>query len=174
MVWLLWQFKFHVSRSGVRIPVKILFSLFFLLPLLLLYNGQSMKNIFWKTFSIDWYELSLESHHKKWSWLGFEPQTWKRGIALTGIRTPDLETWNCLDWDSNPRPGNMEFAVELELAHHAVEEKRESALWSLLFHTVIQWVFIRQLALSASRSSCPEMYVCMLKSGGIHYASGVA
>ena len=30
-------------------------------------------------------------------------------IALTGIRTPDLETWNCLDWDSNPRPGNVEL-----------------------------------------------------------------
>ena len=28
-------------------------------------------------------------------WLGFEPQTWKRGIAL--------------DWDSNPRPGNVEL-----------------------------------------------------------------
>ena len=36
-------------------------------------------------------------------------------IALTGIRTPDLE--------------NVEFEVELELPQHAGEEKRESALW---------------------------------------------
>ena len=27
------------------------------------------------TLSIDWYELSLESHYKKLPWLGFEPQT---------------------------------------------------------------------------------------------------
>ena len=45
-----------------------------------------------------------------------------------------------LDWDSNPRPGNVEFAVELELPHttldtqsnQAVEEKRESAQWWLM------------------------------------------
>ena len=42
---------------------------------------------------------------------------------------------NCLDWGSNPRPGNVEFDGEL----------------GLLFHIVFQWVFIRQLALSASR-----------------------
>ena len=26
---------------------------------------------------------------------------------------------NCLDWDSNPRPGNVEFEMELELAQYA-------------------------------------------------------
>ena len=40
----------------------------------------------WRTFSIDWYELSLESHHKKLPWLGFEPQTWKRGTATARCR----------------------------------------------------------------------------------------
>ena len=38
-------------------------------------------------------------------------------------------TKNCLDWGSNPRPGNVEFDVKLELSQHAVEENRESALW---------------------------------------------
>ena len=43
-----------------------------------------------------------------------------------------------LNWDSNPRPGNVEFEVEVELPqhadtldkqlNHAVEENRESAL----------------------------------------------
>ena len=50
-------------------------------------------------------------------------------------------TKSCLDWDSNPRSGNVEFKVELELAqyaelqhrlgtqsNHPVEEKSESAL----------------------------------------------
>ena len=40
---------------------------------------------------------------------------------------------------------------------HAVEESRESALWLPLLHTMIQWVFIRQFPLSASRSSWPEV-----------------
>ena len=26
---------------------------------------------------------------------------------------------NCLDWDSSPRPRNMEFEVKLELPHYA-------------------------------------------------------
>ena len=52
-------------------------------------------------------------------------------------------TKNCLDWDSSPRPGNVECEVEVEVAppqyaeiqhtldtqsSHAVEENRESAL----------------------------------------------
>ena len=50
-------------------------------------------------------------------------------------------TKNCLDWDSNPRPGNVEFEVKVELtqcaelqhtldtqSNHAVKKKRESAL----------------------------------------------
>ena len=60
-------------------------------------------------------------------------------------------TKKCLDWDSNPRPGNVECQVELELPQNAVEEKRESALWFLALHTVFQWEFIRQLPLSPSR-----------------------
>ena len=60
------QFKFQVSRTGVRIPVKAIFS-----------NGQSNGEYFLKNF----YRLidRLESHHKKLPRLGFEPQTWKRG-----------------------------------------------------------------------------------------------
>ena len=38
-------------------------------------------------------------------------------------------TKNGLDRDSNPRPGNVEFEVKVELSQHAVEENRESALW---------------------------------------------
>ena len=65
-------------------------------------------------------------------------------ISRSGVRIPDLETWILMEnWNSSTQ--------------HAVEGKRESALWCLLFHTVIQWVFIRQLALSASRSSCLEV-----------------
>ena len=44
-------------------------------------------------------------------------------VALTGVRTPDLETWNCLDWGPNPRSGNVEFGVELELPHFATATK---------------------------------------------------
>ena len=120
-----------------------------------------MENIFSITLSIDWLiELSLESHHKKLPWLGFEPQTWKHGVALTGIRTPDLETWNCLDWDSNPRPGNMELPW---LGFEPQTWKTWNLMWNwdchrLLLHTVFQWVFIRQLALSASTDSWPEIH----------------
>ena len=79
--------------------------------------------------------------------MGFEPQTWN-----CGIRTPHLEMWDSNPkpgnvefemelemWDSNPKPGNMGFELELpqyaELQHtldtksnRVVEEKRESAL----------------------------------------------
>ena len=60
--------------------------------------------------------------------------------ALTGVRTPDLETWN-LKWNWNC---------------HSVQ----TTLWKKtgkapydcpLLHTVSQWVFIRQLALSPSK-----------------------
>ena len=63
----------------------------------------------WITFidSLIWVVIRVTS--QKLPWLGFEPQTWKHGIASTGIRTPDVEKWSCLDWDSNPRPGNMEL-----------------------------------------------------------------
>ena len=62
---------------------------------------QSIGEVVQKIFSIDW-PLQKVGRRKK-----------KRK--------------NCLDWDSNPRPGNVESAVELELSQHAVEGKRESA-----------------------------------------------
>ena len=37
-------------------------------------------------------------------------------------------TKSCLDWDSNPRLGNVEFEVDLKLPQRAVEENREGAL----------------------------------------------
>ena len=51
---------------------------------------------------------------------------------------------NDLDWDLNPRPGKLDFDVELKLPQFAVEEKRESAYNCLLLRTVLQWVLIRQ------------------------------
>ena len=79
-----WQFqfhfKFHVSRSGVWIPVKIFFR-FFSSPNFLprSINGE----YFLKNF-IDWLI---------WVVIGVPSQK----VSLTGIRTPDLETWN-LKW----------------------------------------------------------------------------
>ena len=67
--------QFHVSRSGVRIPVMAIFSLFFRLPTFC--NGQSMYNIFLNNF---------------FDWL-----IW----VVIGV----ISQKNCLDWDSNPRPG---------------------------------------------------------------------
>ena len=77
--------EFHVSRFGVRIPVKATFSLFFLLPTFC--NGQSNGEYFLNNF-IDWLI---------WVAIGVTSQK----IALTRIRTPNLETrnsmwnWNC-------------------------------------------------------------------------------
>ena len=82
-----WQFqfhcKFHVSRSGVRIPAKIFFSLFFLPPTFC--NGESMENIFPNNF-IDWLI---------WVVVGVP----SKKVALTGIWTPDLERCN-LKWNT--------------------------------------------------------------------------
>ena len=76
---------FHVSRSGVRIPVEAIFSLFFLLPT---FCNQSINR--WRIFLnhfIDWL---------KWVVIGVTSQN----IASTGVRTPDLETWNVM-WSWN-------------------------------------------------------------------------
>ena len=112
------HFKFHVSRSGVRIPVKAIFC--DVTPMTT-HANQSVKLFKKYPPLIDQCgKLGEGKKAKKWTWLEFEP----------------------------PRPGNLEFDVELELpqSNHAVEEKRESSLWCLLFHTVFQWVFIGQLA----------------------------
>ena len=53
------------------------------------------RKFFWITLSIDQYELVIGVMSQK--------------VALTGVRTPNLETWNCLDWGSNPKPGNVEL-----------------------------------------------------------------
>ena len=92
--------QFHVSRSGVRIPVKAIFSLFSFSQLSATVNQ-------WRIFFRKLYQLVNMSDH--WS----------------HIRK------NCQVWDSNSRPGNVEFDVEL----------------GLLLHTVFQWVFIRKSAL---------------------------
>ena len=46
-------------------------------------------------------------------------------IALTGIRTPDLETWN-LKWDWNWH--SMQHTLDTQ-SDHTVGEEKESALW---------------------------------------------
>ena len=71
--------KFHVSRSGVRIPVKAIF----------LWcdsndnSYQSVDKVIQKIFSIDWplQKVERRGNPKKLPWLGFEPQTWKREIC---------------------------------------------------------------------------------------------
>ena len=110
-----------VSRSGVRIPVKIIFSLFSFSQLSATVNQ-------WRIF--------FESLYRLIDWLISMSCHWSHS------------TKNCLDWDSNPRPGNVECEVELaqygELQHtldtqssHAVEEDRESALWlPIAWHSV--------------------------------------
>ena len=80
-----WQFQFYVSRSGVRIPVKIFFSAFFPSPNFL---PQSINGEYFLNNFIDWLIDWLI-----WVVIGVTSQK----IALTGIRTPDLETWN-LQW----------------------------------------------------------------------------
>ena len=66
---------------------------------LLINRKNSSKNILhWLTVAESW---EKGKNPTKWSWLGFEPQTWKHGI---------------------PRPGNMKFDVEL--AQYVVEEER--------------------------------------------------
>ena len=101
---ILWQLQFHVSRSGVRIPVMAIFSLFFLLPTFC--HGQSTENICLNNF-IDWLI---------WVAIGVTAQK----MALTGIRTPDLETWN---WNCHSMLNCITRST------HAVEENKESALW---------------------------------------------
>ena len=79
----LWQFrfhfKFHVSRSGVRIPVKAIFC--DVTPRATHINqsiNQSIK-VFKKIFSIDWPLQKVERRKKT------------EKIGLTEIRTPYLE-----------------------------------------------------------------------------------
>ena len=84
----LWQFhfhcKFHVSRSGVRIPVKAIFVIWLEQQLIL---------------------VSRESYSNKYSPLIGRCRKLRKGkksekMILTGIRTPGLETWN-LKWNWN-------------------------------------------------------------------------
>ena len=101
---ILWQFQFHVSRSGVRIPVKAIFSGFFPSPNFLQrsINGEHFFEKLYRLINMSCHWSHITKNCLDWDsnprpgkrelpWLGFEPQTWK--------------TWNCLDWDSNPRPG---------------------------------------------------------------------
>ena len=68
------------SRSGVRIPVRAIFPLFFLLPTFC--HDQPMEDVFCSGF-IDWL-IDMSCH---WGHI-------TKQIAMTGVRTPDLETWN--------------------------------------------------------------------------------
>ena len=77
-------FKFHVSRSGVRIPVKMTFFGFFPSPNFL---QRSINGEYFLNNSIDWL-----------IWVVIRVTSQKN--ALTGIRTPDLESWN-LKWNWN-------------------------------------------------------------------------
>ena len=78
-----------------------------------------------------------------WVVIGITPYR----IALTEVRTPDLETWN-LKWHWNCH--NM-LNDSTRSTRSQTTLWRESALWRLLPHTVFQWVFIKQFALSMSR-----------------------
>ena len=141
---MVWQFrfhiKFHISRSGVRIPVKAV-------PCFQVWGSNPIQGS--STFP----GLGFESHSSKlfMMWLQWQLiinqsitlfKNIFHGLAVaeskrkksekkisTGIRTPDLE--------------NVEFDVELELPHHAVEEKRESALWRPIVLRCIKLEFKR-------------------------------
>ena len=93
MVWLhvervlqfsiLWQLQFHVSRFGVRIPVKAIFC--DVTPMAI-HTNQSIKTLK-KIFSIDWplQKVGKRKKPKKWSRLGFEPQTWRRRTVTATV-----------------------------------------------------------------------------------------
>ena len=69
-----------------------------------------IKNVDW----LIWVVIRFTS--QKMPWLGFEPQTWERGTGTGTICSIAAQ--------ARPAVG---------------EEKRESALWCLLFHTMLQW-----------------------------------
>ena len=77
------------------------------------------------------FELPFESHHKKLPWLGFEPQTWKCGTGTATARWIAAQAWHAV----KPRCRGKEGKRPV-IAH---------------CFTVFRWVFIRQLALFASR-----------------------
>ena len=84
----LWQFhfhiKFHVSRSGVRIPVKAILSDVTPMTTHINQSKKLLENILhWLTVAESWERMKKT---EKLPWLGF--------------RTPDLETWN-LKWNWN-------------------------------------------------------------------------
>ena len=110
------------SRSGVRIPVKAIFC--DVTPMTTTHINQSIK-LFKK------YSPLIDRCRK----LGEGKKSKK--LILTGIRTPDLETWN-LQWNWN--------------CHSTLKRKTGKAPVDCpLLHTVFQWVFIRHRAFSASR-----------------------
>ena len=76
--------QFHVSRSGVQIPVKAIFSD---VTLMTTHVNQSMK-VIQKIFSIDWPLQKVERRKKS------------EKKILNEIWTPDLETWNLM-WNWN-------------------------------------------------------------------------
>ena len=86
--------KFHVSRFGVRIPVKIIFC-----------------NVTPMTTQIN---QSIEKVIQTLRWLTVA-ESWEK----------EKNRKNCLDWDSNPKPGNVEFAVEPEHTRNTTQRCRE-------------------------------------------------
>ena len=113
--------QFHISRSGVQIPVKAIphFQVWGSNPSQGSFlwcdsndnSYQSIDKVIQKIFSFDW--------------------PWQK------VGRREKKAKNCLGWDSNPRLGNVEFTVELELPQHVSEEKRESALWQpVAWHSI--------------------------------------
>ena len=96
-------------------------------------NGEYLLNNF-----IDWLIDWL-------IWVAFGVIAQK--VALTGIRTPDLETWNLM-W-------NCHRTCSTRSQTMLYRETGKAPYDCLLLHTVFQLGFIRQLPLSASRQSWP-------------------
>ena len=92
--------KFHVSRSGVRIPVKAIFVMWLQWQLIVI--NQSIVKVIWKIFSIDVLLQKVgrrKKNRKKWSWLGFGPQTWKHGNSYQSINRKKLfKKYSPLGW----------------------------------------------------------------------------
>ena len=145
VVWLAAPVSLQIPRfprSGVRIPVKIIFSVFFLL--LAFYSGQSMENIYWITLSINQYELPLDSHHKKLPWLGFELQTWKRRIW----NGTDTACWAAVDGRRVVKP-------------RCRGQQGKRPVTADCLTQCSNWVLIRQFALSASTDLWPKVGMCV-------------
>ena len=135
----------HTVAVAVPDPLEI--------PCFYVWGSNSSQDNFFGFFSFS----QLSATVNQWR-IFFE---WLYRLTNTSCHWSHI-TKSCCDWDSNPLPGNVEFGVAVPLpryadlqhtqSKHAAEENRESALWlSIASYSVLMGVFIRQLALSASR-----------------------